>query len=132
MMGVDTNVLVRFLIDEDKVQNQKARAFMLARRPDDPAFVSGVALVETIWILHRKLGYPMPQILAVLRDLLASDAIVVEFTEELDALLREDQGAKTGIADHVIAWTGARAGCRATVTFDRVAARDIPGMELLA
>ena len=132
MIGIDTNVIVRFLVDDDDEQNAEARRFLLARTVDDPAYLSAVALTEAIWVLNRRMAYPMRQVVSMLKDLLASDALVVEYTEELDALLSDDDTPAADFADYMIAWSGARAGCRATMTFDRTAARAVPGMELLA
>ena len=130
MIGIDTNVLVRFLVDDDAVQNAAARRLLSERTAEDPAYVSAVALVETVWILHSRLKFPMPQITAILRDLLAADGLIVEHTEELDALLSETE-PNADLADYLIGWSGMKMGCRATKTFDKTAARAIPGMELL-
>ncbi|UVC07640.1 type II toxin-antitoxin system VapC family toxin [Rhizobium sp. TH2] len=131
MIGIDTNVLVRFLVDDDKRQNEKARAFLSARTIENPAFLSAVALAETVWVLHRRLEYPMSDIVAMLRALLAADSLFVEHTEELDALINGDDEPAGDLADHLIAWSGAKAGCSMTVTFDRGAAKTVSGMELL-
>ncbi|CAN7505038.1 type II toxin-antitoxin system VapC family toxin [Rhizobium sp. LjRoot30] len=130
MIGIDTNVLVRFLVDDDVVQNAAARRLLSERTAEDPAYVSAVALVETVWILHSRLKFPMLQITAILRDLLAADGLIVEHTEELDALLSETE-PNADLADYLICWSGMKMGCRATKTFDRSAAKAIPGMELL-
>ncbi|HVK89882.1 MAG TPA: type II toxin-antitoxin system VapC family toxin [Mycoplana sp.] len=131
MIGIDTNVLVRFLVNDDPDQNASARQFLSERTTDDPAFLSAVALAETVWVLRRRLGFPMPQIVAILRDLLASDSLIIEHTEELDALLNGGDEPEPDIADYLVAWSGATAGCRTTMTFDRMAARSVDGMDLL-
>jgi predicted nucleic-acid-binding protein len=131
VIGIDTNVLVRFLVDDDPSQNAAARQFFSERSPEDPAYISSVVIAETVWVLHRRLKYPMRSIVDLLQDLIAADGLVVEYTEELDALLSAGQH-RTDIADYLIFWSAKRAGCRATVTFDGIAAKAIAGMELLA
>ncbi len=132
MIGIDTNVLIRFLVDDEAQQNHAARRLLSERGPDDPAFVSAVALVQSIWVLNRTLGYPMPEIVAMLRSLLATDGIVLEHGEQLAGLLGDEGSFDGQLADHLIAWSGDAAGCRHTVTFDRRAAAAIPSMELLS
>lgn len=130
MIGIDTNVLVRFLVDDDPVQNVRARDFLSARSAEEPAFVSAVVLAETVWILHQRLKYPMTMITDLLQGLLAADGLVIEYTEELDALVSGGQ-PQADLADYLIAWAATRAGCGRTLTFDRKAASRVPGMELL-
>ncbi|AYD02075.1 type II toxin-antitoxin system VapC family toxin [Neorhizobium sp. NCHU2750] len=131
MIGIDTNVLVRFLVDEQSEQSEAARRFLSERSADSPAYISAVVLAETVWVLNRRMRYPMATIVQVLQDLLAADCLLVEHTEELDALF--SQGDVAGdLPDYLIAWAARRAGCGHTVTFDKAAARRIPGMELLA
>lgn len=131
MIGIDTNVLVRFLVDDQPVQNRAARQFLSERTADSPAYVSAVVLAETVWVLNTRLKYPMPVIIEVLQNLLAAESLIIEYSEELDALF--SQAATCGdLPDYLIAWSAQRAGCMHTVTFDKAAARRIPGMELLA
>ncbi|BCH30235.1 hypothetical protein MesoLjLc_21650 [Mesorhizobium sp. L-8-10] len=132
MIGVDTNVLVRFLVVDDPVQNELARAFFAARSSEDPAFVSAVTLAETIWVLNRRLNYPLVQVMAALREMLASEEISIEHAEGLGRLLHDEDTPETDIGDYLISWAGIAAGCSSTVTFDRRAASFVPALELLA
>lgn len=132
MIGIDTNVLVRFLVDDDIEQNIKARNFMAGRSPDDPAYVSAITLVELVWVLNRRLDYSKAAIFEMLRALLSADSLVIENMEELDALLNDEGDPSGDLADHMIAWSSARVGCARVVTFDQAAAKHVPGMELLA
>lgn len=131
MIGIDTNVLVRFLVDDDVKQNAIARAFMAERTADDPVYLGAVALAETVWVLHRRLNYSMPVIFDMLRALLAADGFIIENMEELDALINGEEKPEGDLADHLIAWSCARAGCERVVTFDRKAVLSVPQMELL-
>jgi len=131
MIGVDTNVLLRFLVEDDVDQCAAARAFMSARSEDSPVFVSTVVLAETVWLLNRRLAFPMADIIGMLKTLLAADGLLLEYADELDAWLSREGEPQGDLADNLIAWAGLRAGCRTTVTFDRSAARKVPGMELL-
>ena len=132
MIGVDTNVLVRLVAPDDRRQNEVARAFFAERTASDPAFVGSIVLAETIWLLRRRLGYSRGAVENLVRNLLASDDFVLEHGDQLAALLDEPASARSQLADHLIAWSAERMGCEATVTFDKVAARRIPSMELLS
>lgn len=131
MIGVDTNVLVRFLVEDNLLQHALARDFFSKRSAEDPAYVSAIVIAETVWVLRRNLKLPSSTVSNLIQNLLAADRLVVEFTEEIDALLSGDLPG-TDIADYLIAWSATRGGCEKTVTFDKTAAVAIHGMELLA
>lgn len=130
MIGVDTNVLVRFLVDDDPSQNRSARLFMNARTFEDPVFISAVTLAESVWVLERRLKFSQADVAAMLRALLASEAAVVEHGDELALILESE--LRTDLADFLIAWSGKGVGCTHTATFDRKAAKVVPSMELLS
>jgi predicted nucleic-acid-binding protein len=132
MTGIDTNVLVRFLVVDDPQQNEQARAFLAERSAEDPAFISSVILAETLWILHRRLKYPLTTVIAALRDMLAIEELRIEHAGKVGRMLEGDRTPGTDIAEYLITWAGNVAGCSHTVTFDRRAAKAVPGMELLA
>lgn len=130
MKAVDTNVLLRFVVQDDPRQFEVAADFLRARTAEDPAFVSLLVVAELVWALDRRYGYPRNAVLAVLSALLESAEVVVEEEQFLTALVGD--GVKGGIADHLIARCAVRAGCSTVVTFDLDAARSIPAMELLS
>lgn len=132
MIGIDTNVLLRFLVDDDPAQNDIARRWLSGRTTVDPVFISAVTIAETVWVLTRTLDYSVDVVSDMLRDLLASDAVSIEHGDELGFLLGESTSKKAEIADYLIAWSAERAGCSHTVTFDRRAARLVPSMDLIA
>jgi predicted nucleic-acid-binding protein len=132
VIGIDTNVLLRFLVDDDPAQNDIARRWLSGRTTVDPVFISAVTIAETVWVLTRTLDYSVDVVSDILRDLLASDGVSIEHGDELGFLLGESTSKKAEIADYLIAWSAERAGCSHTVTFDRRAARLVPSMDLLA
>ena len=129
MIGLDTNVVVRYLIADDAVQYARARALFDSLGDTDPGFLSLVTLVETSWVLTRGYDVPRAQVGAAITGLLASHQLVVERSDLVRrALTKLDEGAD--FADAVIAEVGAEAGCRETVTFDRRASQRA-GMRML-
>lgn len=132
MIGVDTNILLRLLVVDDPEQSEKARNFLSQRSAEDPAYISSIVLAELVWVLRRRLGYQHLQIAELLLSFLASEDVVMENAEELGLLLSEENAPVDTLADNMVTWAAMKAGCSKVVTFDRRAAKMIPGMELLA
>jgi predicted nucleic-acid-binding protein len=132
MIGLDTNVLVRYMAQDDPIQS-KIAADLIERRltERDPGFISIVAMAETAWVLERVYGLSGAEIARAIERTLQTDVLVVESEQKIftaTVALREGRGS---FADALIAALDARAGCSATVTFDRKALR-LPGFELLS
>lgn len=133
MIGVDTNVLVRlFVPGDDDGQHAAARAFFAGRHAGDPAYISSIVLAEAIWLLRGQFGYGREAVEGLIRMILSSGDFVVEHGDRLSALMAADASSRPQIADHLISWSAEAAGCTHTVTFDRRAAKHLPGMELVA
>lgn len=131
MIGLDTNILVRYLTQDDPAQSAKA-AEILERRltPKTPGFVSVVVVVETVWVLDRAYGLTDQEIAAVVERLLQVEVLAIEDEQEVfTAMIALKQG-RASFSDALIAELGARAGCTRTLTFDRKAGR-LPSFELV-
>jgi predicted nucleic-acid-binding protein len=130
MIGLDTNVLVRYLTQDDPSQSLKATEIIERRLTEkNPGFVSIVAMVETVWVLGRAYNLAAHEIAAAVEGMLQADVLVVENEQEVFTAmiaLKEGQGS---FADPIIAALGAKAGCSCTLTFDHKALR-LPGFEL--
>jgi predicted nucleic-acid-binding protein len=130
MIGLDTNVLVRYLAQDDPVQSRQATALIEHRLSEqDPGFVSVVAMVETAWVLERAYGLSANEIAAAIERMLQADALVVEDEQEVFTAMMALRQGRGSFADALIAALGSRAGCTHTVTFDRRALR-LPGFAL--
>jgi predicted nucleic-acid-binding protein len=132
MIGVDTNILLRYIVQDDAEQYVKAERFLKARTADDPAFVSLIVLVELTWVLRRLYRYSHAQVHAVLLLIVETAGLVVEDEHFVSMVVGSGVALKDELADYLIAHSAAKAGCVQTVTFDRDAAAAIPSMELLA
>jgi predicted nucleic-acid-binding protein len=129
MIGLDTNILVRYLTQDDPIQSPKATEIFERRlTEEDPGFVSIVAMVETVWVLERAYGLTTDEIVGAIERVLQTDVLIVENEQEVFTAmiaLKEEQGS---FADAVIAALGARMGCSWTLTFDQKALR-LPGFK---
>ncbi len=94
-------------------------------------FISVVVLVEFIWLLPSRYEFTRAQTLDALEALLKNAGFVIEHEDLVVMALERSRSNGTGIADHLVAALGARAGCSTTLTLDVLAAKRIPGMELL-
>jgi predicted nucleic-acid-binding protein len=129
MIGLDTNILVRYLTQDDPIQSPKAREVLERRLTEEnPGFVSIVAMVETVWVLERSYGLTTDEIVGAVERVLQTDVLIVENEQEVFTAmiaLKEGQGS---FADAVIAALGAKMGCSCTLTFDQKALR-LPGFK---
>jgi predicted nucleic-acid-binding protein len=130
MIGLDTNILVRYLTQDDPIQSPKAREIIERRLTEEnPGFVSIVAMVEIVWVLDRAYKLATHEIAAAVERILQTDVLVVENEQEVfTAMIALKQG-QGSFADAIIAGLGARAKSSRTLTFDHKAQR-LPGFEL--
>ncbi|MCW5712336.1 PIN domain-containing protein [Shinella sumterensis] len=130
MIGVDTNVLVRYLAQDDEAQSPVASKIIDGFTPDAPGFISQVALVETVWVLTRSYKMTRDAVADTIETLLRARELVVEGAESGYLALASYRATKADFSDALIAHGGRLAGCRETVTFDKGAA-SAAGMRLL-
>jgi predicted nucleic-acid-binding protein len=131
VIGLDTNILVRYLAQDDPVQSPKATELIERRLSEEnPGFVSVVAMVETAWVLDRAYGLADREIAAAIERTLQADVLVVEDEQEVFAAMIALKEGHGSFADALIAGLGGRAGCTHTLTFDQKASR-LPGFEPL-
>jgi predicted nucleic-acid-binding protein len=130
MIGLDTNVLVRYLAQDDPVQSRRATEIIERRLTNEnPGFVGVVAMTETVWVLDRAYGLSDEDIVAAIERMLQADVLVVEREQQVFAAMTALEEGLGSFADALIAALGANAGCSATLNFDRRALR-LPDFEL--
>jgi len=127
MLGIDTNVLLRYLVRDDEAQFEKARR--LIRREvnaGEGVFVSLLVLLESEWVLRSKYGLRKTEIMETFSALL--DATEVRFEDEpvIEEALFIWKDVTAEFADCLIGVRNRRLGCRATATFDAKAVK-LPG-----
>ena len=120
MIGLDTNVLVRYLAQDDAVQSARATQIIERQLTEDrPAFISLVTLVETVWVLDRVYRLSDGEVAGAIERILQADTFVVQNEQEaFTAMVALKTGAGT-FSDALIGALGAWAGCRATLSFDK-------------
>lgn len=125
MIALDTNVLVRFLVDDDPKQAAAAAALINRVIADgDTLFVSDVVVCETVWVMSVSYDIGRREIAAVLRNLLRARHVTFRAADQLIRALEAYEAGKGDFADYLIREHARAADCDSVATFDRVLLRE--------
>jgi predicted nucleic-acid-binding protein len=130
MIGLDTNVLVRYVAQDDPKQSPKASRLIESLTADAPGYVCIVSVIELVWVLTGCYSLTRDEIGEVLETLLRTKEIVVAQADIVWKALRLFKDGKADFADCMIEESASEAGCSYTATFDREAAKYC-GMKLI-
>jgi len=130
VIALDTNVLVRFLVQDEPLQAQLATKLIDQLTEDAQGFVSREVLIELVWVLERAYRLGRAEIAVALDGLLSATELDIEGSDELAPALELYRNDGFGFADLMIAAAARRSGASELLTFDRQAAR-LPGVRLL-
>jgi predicted nucleic-acid-binding protein len=131
MIGLDTNVLVRYLAQDDPIQSPIATELIERRlSQEEPGFVCVVVVAEIAWVLERAYRLPDQEIAAAIEGLLQTDVLTVENEQEVFTAMVALKEGRGSLADALIGALGAKAGCSRTLSFDQRAQR-LEGFEML-
>ena len=122
MIGLDTNVLVRYITQDDPQQCAKVDAlFENQLSQENSAVISKIVLSELTWVLSHAYGYSREQIALVIQQMLITQEFVIEDSENAIKALQDYQSGKAGFADYFLAQTHLAMGAKHTVSFDKKA-----------
>ena len=125
MIGLDTNVLVRYLTQDDPFQSRKAAvAIEEGLSAGEMFYVSDIVMCELVWVLETAYGFDRREIIPVLENILRTEQFQFQNKDLLWRSLADYRNKKGDFADHLIGHTGRVAGCRDTLTFDAVLKRN--------
>jgi predicted nucleic-acid-binding protein len=131
-VGIDTNVILRLVVDDDEEQRRLVTAFGSGLNKEYRGLITLVALLEADWALRSQFGFTRRQSSEALRRLTHIRGVDVESHDAVvRALLTVDE-ANADFAGALIAERSVELGCEKTVTLDRKAANKVPSMELLS
>ena len=119
MIALDTNVLVRFLVDDDPAQCRRARALVKRATNRGGVFISDIVLCETVWVLSRAYRLPRKDICGVLRQLLMAREVALPSPDAAARAFDAYEQRKGDFADYLIREHAEAAGCRTVATFDK-------------
>jgi len=130
MIGLDTNILVRYIMQDDGKQAVLATRLVESLTPEEPGFVSLVTVVELYWVLGTSYALSRAQIGAALDALTRSKQLRVEQSDQVVRALRVYVASSADLPDCLIERVAKAAGCEKLMTFD-VGASKYAGMTLV-
>lgn len=131
MIGLDTNVLVRVLVDDGSPNVAKARNFVAMQATEGHDFyIETVVLAETVWVLQTVFGYCRADIAATVDALLGNMAYVLDGKDSVTAALADFRSTKADFSDCLIVARNVAIGCERTVTLDK-AMQQLPSVTLI-
>ena len=132
MIGLDTNVLVRYIMQDDAKQSLKATKIIEALDAvENSGYVTLVSIIELVWVLSASYELTRAQVAQALDSLTQAKQIKIESADQVIRALRVFKIGKSDFADCLIERSANSAGCEETVTFD-VNASKHAGMTLIA
>lgn len=124
MIGLDTNVLVRYFTQDDPAQSKRATTFIESHcTVDNTGFVSVVVLCELVWVLDTGYGYAKADILRLLRGMASAPALTLEKHERVSRALSLYERGGAGFSDCLIACSCEDEAAVPVFTFDKAASR---------
>jgi predicted nucleic-acid-binding protein len=124
MLAVDTNVIVRFLVRDDRAQSESVyRRLKQAESARESFFVPLLVVLEVIWVLESAYHKSRMEVLESIEDLRRMPVFKFEKDDVIERVLSEGLSCKTDLADLLIACSSISSGCEAGITFDRGAAK---------
>jgi predicted nucleic-acid-binding protein len=127
MLGIDTNVLVRFLVQDDRAQFEKAQRLIKREAGlGEPVFISQLVLLEVEWVLRSRYGFAKNEILRAFSGMLDSVELSIEDEPSVEQALFTWKESNAEFADCIIGARHLHLGCRATASFDARAIK-LPG-----
>ncbi len=120
MIGLDTNLLIRYLVRDDPSQFDRARAEIeAAANRDEPLMINAIVLCEVVWVLGSAYDYSRTEIADAIEQILATAQFVIEWSDEARQALRDCRTTKAGFTDAFIGRINSSLSAAPTMTFDR-------------
>lgn len=131
MIGLDTNVVIRYLVQDDKKQSTVATRFVeKTLTMEAPGYINHITLCEITWVLQRCYGVTKPQLKEIIKGLLTTKQLLIENVEVAWKALRAFDANSADFCDALIGQENVYDGCEHTVTFDKKAS-SLPGFNFL-
>jgi predicted nucleic-acid-binding protein len=132
LIGIDTNIIIRLLTRDHEGQFALARSVVAGASQEKPLCVNIVTMTESLWVLEQRLKMPPMDARSLIGNFLEAPEIVVPSNMPFAGWQSALSSEHPGWTDVVVAGINAELGCVHTLTFDKRAAKSVPGMELLA
>jgi len=123
MIGLDTNILLRFVLADDAVHSPRARAVLQSLTPENQGVVNCVVLAEFTWTLRKGHGYTKSEIIGAIRNMLRSRSYFFPDRDAIADAIVDCEESGMVLTDALIGHINRAAGCLATLTFDTKAGK---------
>ena len=123
MIGLDTNVVVRYIAQDDIAQSAKATKLIESLSAEAPGFITLVSIVELVWVMQGCYKATKEECIAILQTLLRTREILIENAEVILMSLNQYSTSNADFADCLIERSAYYAKCTCTMTFDSNAAK---------
>ena len=126
MIGIDTNVLIRYIVQDDPVQAKLATDFIENNLSNEtPGFINQIVLCEIVWVLKQAYGYDKAVIVNVLRQIVMTAEFTIKNSDITWKALREYEKGNADFSDYIIGNSNIDDGCELTITFDKNASENL-------
>ena len=124
MIGLDTNILIRYIVQDDPKQAKRATELIESVcTADEPGFINLIVICEICWVLSNGYKYDKETVSAVVRNILTSAELAIEESETVWKALSAYEKGNAGLADYIIGIHNQTKHASTTYTFDRKAAK---------
>jgi len=122
LIGLDTNVIIRYIVQDDEQQSKLATDLIESQCSiENPVFINEITLCEIVWVLKRAYGYEKSVILNILKQLLLSREMAISSYSEAWAAFNDYRNGNADFSDYLIAQLNKKHGCPFTYSFDKKA-----------
>ncbi len=124
MIGLDTNVLLRYIVQDDPIQSKCATEYIESHcSVSNAGFINLIVICEIVWVLKKAYGYNKEIIIDVIKRLLSTKEFIIENSDIVWQAVKEYSNGKAGLADFLIGCSNKNKGCGYTITFDKQSAQ---------
>lgn len=123
MIALDTNVLVRYLVCDDRKQAEAARLVLESFTAERPGLICREVTVELVWVLEQAYRFNGHQVANIVEELVSTEGLVFEAQDDAARAALRYQNASAGFSDLMISGAARRSAAHPLYTFDKKAAR---------
>jgi predicted nucleic-acid-binding protein len=122
MIGIGTNVIVRYIVQDD-LKQAKAATKLIEKScsTDNPGYINHIVLCELVWVLRRNYKLDKASICQVIEQIMRTDRIVIEDIQIVWKALETFKESKADFADCLLGQRNLQVGCQYTATLDDAA-----------
>ena len=124
MIALDTNVIVRFLVQDDEAQGTIAKNLIDSLSEREPGYICREVIIEVVWVLERAYQLTRTQIVPAIEGLISSRELIIEDVERVGTALSQYLAGGAGFSDRMILLASENAQCSKLATFDKTLARN--------